>query len=74
MVDGYPAAGVLSIVRQVIGEMAVQADLALVDELQREQSRELLGDGPEFELGAGVVRNAPFEVGESKALFIDDVA
>ena len=70
MMDGYAAAGILAIVRQVIRKMSIQPYLSFAHKLKDEKGGELLCYRSQFELCTGIVWDMPFQVGESKTMHV----
>src|SRR5215831_15422165 len=63
---------VTPIIGQIVCEAAIQPDLAFVDKLKNQQSRELLCQRPDLEFRVSIVRNIPFAVcGPIAALVYD---
>src|ERR1043165_3580287 len=62
---------VLAVVGQVVGELAVQLDLSLFDELKNDGRGELLGDRSESKLRVGSVRNVPLHIRKSNPALVN---
>jgi hypothetical protein len=71
-VDGHLVADVLALEGEVGAEFRLEVDLLFLDELHDQHGRELLGHGPDSELGVGRVTDVPFPVGQSESLPEDD--
>src|ERR1043165_69079 len=65
---------VFAVIGQVVGEFAVQLDLSLLDQLQNNGRRKLLGDRSESQLRVGCVWNVPLHVRESNPALVNPLA
>ena len=74
IVNRYLCAGVLTIIRQVICDFAVEPDFALLNQLQYQSRCELLGDRTQSEFGVGRIGNIPFHVGQAETLLVNDLS
>ena len=68
---GHLLADVLPIIGQVVSDLPVEFDLALLDELQRQHRRELLGYGSEPKLRIRRVWDIPLHIRHPKRALIN---
>ncbi len=72
--DGDLVTRVLSIVGQVIGDLAIELDLAIFGQQQNKRSSKLLGHGSDAKSRVGPVRDRPFHIRHPKTFLVDDLA
>jgi len=70
--DGDAGAGVLAVVGEIVGDVAVEFDGAFGNLLNDEHGSELLGDRTETEFDVGSVGDVPLTISETVAAFEDD--
>ena len=70
--DGYAGAGVLAVVGEIAGDVAVEFDAALGYLLENEHGGELLGDRAKAEFDVRGVGDVPLAIGEAVAAFEDN--
>jgi hypothetical protein len=71
--DGDAGAGVLAVVGEIVGYVAIEFDAALGYLLENKHGGELLGDGAEAESDVRAVGDVPFAIGEAVAAFEDNL-
>src|SRR5215217_4835168 len=62
VMNGHLISDVLAVLREVIGELAVELDLPLFGKLKNDGRGKLLGDRSESELRVGSVGNVPLHI------------